>query len=83
MDYRPSKDRFWIWEWYKEHVILSFNQNPGLHNKPIPLVGFGGDQLIKCSDSAFFKYSGSVLWGSVVHILLNNESLVPVLKKPF
>ena len=39
-----------------------------MQNRPILLVRFGRDQLIKCSDSAFFKYSGSVPWGYVIHI---------------
>ena len=54
-------------------------KNPGLQNRPISLVRFGRNQPIKCSDSTFFKYSGYVLWGSVIHIsLIKNEHLIQV-----
>ena len=58
-----------IFEWYKQRGILAPNQNRRLQKRPILLVRFGSDQPIKFSDSAFFKYLGYVLWGSVIHII--------------
>ena len=55
MDYRPSENRSWIFEWNKQRGILSLNQNPGLQNRPISLVKFRRNQPIKCSDFAFFS----------------------------
>jgi hypothetical protein len=72
MDYRPSEGR--LFEWYKQRGILAPNKNPELQNRPISLVRFEKDQLIKCSDSTFFKYSGSVLWGYVIHIFKNKAN---------
>jgi hypothetical protein len=62
MYHGPLEDRSWIFEWYTQRGILAPNQNPELQNRPISLARFGRDQSIKCSDSTFFKYSGSVLW---------------------
>ena len=59
-----NTSRSWIFEWYKQRGILAPNQNHELQKTSISLLRFGP---IQWSDSAF-KYSGYVLWRSVIHI---------------